>query len=126
MSSHEEARSFVLQHQGVSSEAISLLDKGALVKVLDNDQGVERQFGSCRLGNSLRTKRLQKIATQMLSQPEQSLPQQNPDWADLKAAYRFFDSKGVTFTAIAEQHWRQTRETKPGRYLPISDTTDID
>jgi hypothetical protein len=96
------------------------------VVVLDNDQWVENQFGSCQLGNSLRTKRLQKVATQMLSQPEQSLPKQNPQWADLKAAYRLFDQKRVTFDAVAEQHWQQTRRTKPGRYLLISDTTDID
>ena len=96
------------------------------MKVLDNDQWVEKQFGSCQLGNSLRTKRLQKVATQMLSQPEQSLPKQNPQWADLKAAYRLFDKQAVTFDAVAEQHWQQTRQTKPGRYLLISDTTDID
>ena len=28
-------------------------------------------------------------------------------------------------SVASEPHWRQTRETKPGRYLLISDTTDI-
>jgi len=96
------------------------------VKFLDNDQWVEKQFGSCQLGNTLRTKRLQKVAANMLAQPERSLPKQNSQWADLKAAYRLFDNDRVTFDAVAEQHWRQTRQTKPGRYLLISDTTDID
>lgn len=129
MSGHEEARSIDLRHREVSSQAISLFFAwmgNTLVKVLDNDQWVEKQFGECQLGNSLRTKRLQKVASQMLSQPEQSLPKQNPLWADLKAAYRLFDTKDVTFDAVAEQHWWQTRQTKPGRYLLISDTTDID
>jgi hypothetical protein len=98
----------------------------ALVKVLDNDLWVEKQFASCQFGNSLRTKRLQKVAAQMLAQPEQSLPKQTAQWADLKAAYRLFDNPSVTFDAIAEPHWQQTRQTKPGRYLLISDTTDID
>lgn len=97
-----------------------------LVKLRDNDQWVEKQFGSCQLGNTLRTKRLQKVAANMLAQPEQSLPKQNTQWADLKAAYRLFDNDRVTFDAVAEQHWRQTRQTKPGRYLLISDTTDVD
>jgi len=61
----------------------------------------------------------------MLNCPEQSLPKQNTAWADLKAAYRFFDNQHVTFDAVAEQHWEQTRQTKPGRHLVISDTTDI-
>lgn len=94
--------------------------------VRSNEQWVEDQFGQCELANSLRTRRLQKVARAMLSCPEQSLPKQNTAWADLKAAYRLFDNEHVTFDAVAEQHWRQTRQTKPGRYLLISDTTDID
>ena len=122
------ARWLVLQYEGVSSQAnlLSCTDGSTLVKVLDNDQWVETQFGSCQLGNSLRTKRLQKVAANMLGQPEESLPKQNNRWAELKAAYRLFDNEDVTFEAVAEQHWRQTRQTKPGRYLLICDTTDID
>lgn len=96
------------------------------MKVLDNDQWVRKQFGGCELGNSLRTQRLQKVAGHMLDQPEESLPKQNVSWTDLKAAYRLFANQRVTLDAVAGPHWRQTRQTKPGRYLLISDTTDID
>jgi Transposase DNA-binding/Transposase Tn5 dimerisation domain len=98
----------------------------SLMKLLDNNQWVERQFGNCDLGDRRRTERLLTIATNMIASPEASLPQQNVDWSDLKAAYRFFATPAVTFDAVAEQHWQQTRLTKPGRYLLISDTTDID
>ena len=94
--------------------------------VRSNDQWVEDQFNQCELANSLRTRRLQKVASAMLSCPEMSLPKQNTAWADLKAAYRLFNNEHVTFDAVAEQHWLQTRQTSPGRYLLISDTTDID
>lgn len=94
--------------------------------VRTNDQWVEDQFSQCELANSLRTRRLQRVAGAMLSCPETSLPKQNTAWADLKAAYRLFDNEHVTFDAVAEQHWKQTRQTKPGRYLLISDTTDVD
>lgn len=94
--------------------------------VKSNEEWVEGQFGQCRLGNRLRTKRLQQVAEAMLACPEKSLPQQNTDWADLKAAYRLFDNEQVSFDAVAGPHWQQTRQTKPGRYLLISDTTDID
>ena len=96
------------------------------MKVLDNGEWVEAQFGQCQLGNALRTKRIQKVASNLLNSPEQSLPKQNPEWKDLKAAYRLFQNDQVTFDAVAEQHWKQTRQTKPGRYLLISDTTEID
>lgn len=96
------------------------------MKTLDNEGWVEQQFGGCNLGNALRTKRLQRIATNMLSSPDQSLPQQNVHWADIKAAYRLFQNERVTFDAVSQMHWRQTRQTASGRYLCISDTTDID
>ena len=96
------------------------------VKLENNDAWVEEQFGQCELGNKLRTARLRKVAKAMLDCPEESLVTQNSGWADAKAAYRLFDTDAVTFDAVAEQHWKQTRQTAPGRYLLISDTTDID
>ena len=96
------------------------------MKVVDNEEWVESNFSSCDLGDARRTKRLVRIADNMLAAPEKSLPQQNVEWADVKAAYRFFANENNTFERIAAPHWRQTRQTKPGRYLLISDTTDVD
>ncbi len=93
---------------------------------LDSKAWVERQFSDANLGDQRRQKRLAVIAQNMLNQPEESLPTQNVEWKDLKAAYRFFDCEDVTFEAITSTHWQQTRATEPGRYLLISDTTDID
>lgn len=95
------------------------------MKVLDNKQWASETFLDCNLGDPRRTKRLLKVAEGMLDAPDQSLPSQFSDWADLKAAYRFFDTERVTFDAICLPHWEQTRKTKPGRYLLISDTTDL-
>lgn len=106
--------------------SVSFVEDAPRMKTLDSDQWVERQFGECELGNLARTKRLQSVAINMLSSPEQSLPKQNVRWADLKAAYRLFGNQRVTFDAVSDVHWRQTRQTAPGRYLCISDTTDID
>lgn len=98
----------------------------SVMKVVDNVQWVEQNFGDCELGDARRTTRLVKIAENMLAAPEKSLPQQNVEWADVKAAYRFFDNENNTFEKIAAPHWQQTRQTNPGRYLLISDTTDVD
>jgi hypothetical protein len=96
------------------------------MKFVDNQSWIDTQFSQAHLGDQRRTRRLLTVAYHMLAGPEQSLPKQNPRWSDLKAAYRLFDNDRVTFNAVAESHWRQTRATKPGRYLLISDTTDID
>lgn len=99
---------------------------GAVMRLLDNMDWVHENFGGCQLGNKLRNKRLAFVATNMLEAPESSLCQQNPEWSDTKAAYELWKRDQVTFDAVAECHWNLTRQTQPGRYLLISDTTDLD
>lgn len=93
--------------------------------VVDNDKWIEQQFAECDFGDLRRTKRMTKVAASLLAEPDSRLPEQNKLWKDLKAAYRLFDTEAVTFEATAQPHWEQTRRTKSGRYLLISDTTDI-
>lgn len=94
--------------------------------VVDNQEWIKDQFAQCQFKHKKRTERLQTVATNMLAAPEQSLPAQNTQWKDLKAAYALFDRPEVTHAAVCEPHWQQTGDTKPGRYLLISDTTDLD
>ena len=98
----------------------------SVVKILDNKRWVLQNFEECELGDKRRTKRLVSVANGMIDAPEESLPSQFPEWACLKAAYRLFDTPQVTLENICTPHWKQTRDTKPGRYLLISDTTELD
>jgi hypothetical protein len=98
---------------------------GAVVRLLENPEWVVENFGGCDLKHVKRNERLQIVANHLLAAPEASLPQQN-NWSDLKAAYRLFQRPEVTFDAVAQCHWQRIRNTAPGRYLCISDTTDID
>lgn len=84
------------------------------------------QFGDCQLGDVRRTKRLIGMAQQVANNPSASFPRQMESWGDLKAAYRLFASKEVTFEAVARPHWERTRAVAPGRYLVLGDTTEID
>ncbi len=86
----------------------------------------EEQFGACKLGDKRRPKRLIQVAAGVAANPSASFPEQAGSWGDLKAAYRLFDQEEVTFNAIAEPHWQQTRARRPGRYLVIGDTTELD
>ena len=94
----------------------------------DFDTGVwaEAQFGQCELGDRRRTKRLVQMAQQVANNPSASLPDQTETWSDLKAAYRLFDNAEVTFAAVADGHWQQTRQQPAGRYLILGDTTELD
>jgi hypothetical protein len=86
---------------------------------LDTAKWAEKQFGSCQLGNIARNRRAVKMAIEFASE-------QFEDWHDLKAAYRLFDQDDVTFGALCEPHWNQTREMASGTCLLINDTMETD
>ena len=83
-------------------------------------------FGTCELGDKRRTNRLVQVAEQVGNNPSASLPNQLELWSDLKAAYRLFDCKAVTFEAVARPHWELTKHSANGRCLLIGDTTEFD
>jgi len=68
------------------------------------------------------------IATHLAASPGGTLPQAFPDWAELKAAYRFSGQRGVTFDRVLSPHLARTRNEcrQPGEYLIIEDTTLLD
>lgn len=88
----------------------------------------QHEFTFAPLGDQRRTKRLVNIATHLAASPGGTLPQAFPDWAELKAAYRFFGQRGVSFERILSPHRERTRQAcrQPGEYLLIEDTTLLD
>ena len=88
----------------------------------------QNEFGFAQLGDERRNKRLVNIAQHLAAVPGGTLPQAFPDWAELKAAYRFFDQRGVSFERVLAPHVERTRQTcrQPGEYLLIEDTTLLD
>jgi len=91
-------------------------------------QWAQEEFALAELGDQRRTRRLMNIATRLAQNPGGTLPQAFPSWAELKAAYRFFDQPKVGWEAIAAPHWERTRAScrAPGEYLLIEDTTQLD
>jgi len=96
--------------------------------LLPSEQWARTQFGVAQLGDKRRNERLVKIAQKLVNAPTGILPGAFPLWADLKAAYRFFDGGGATFENIIQPHLEHTREAcrQPGEYLIIEDNTDLD
>lgn len=88
-------------------------------------QWAQTEFGLAQLGDQRRTKRLIKIAAGLAQSPGGTLPQAFADWAELKAAYRFFGQRGVTFERVMGPHLERTQQAcrQPGEYLLIEDTT---
>jgi hypothetical protein len=93
---------------------------------LPPQQWAEEQFAACELGDFRRTRRAVEVAATFAANPSGSTPHQTENWADLKAAYRLFDSDGVTFESLALPHWQQTRARTSGHWLVLEDTTELD
>lgn len=93
--------------------------------IVENTEWIEQNFVGCQLGNTLRNQRLVTVAQSMIERPDESLPTQNADWCDLKAAYNLFDRPEATLENIARVHWEKTRQASCQHALLICDTTDI-
>jgi hypothetical protein len=96
------------------------------LKELEPELWSELEFGACELGDGRRTRRLIQYARQMAEKPDASTPRQTEGWSDCKAVYRLFERPEVTFEAVTAAHYERTVKLPPGRYLVISDTTEVD
>ena len=96
--------------------------------LLSDKHWAQHEFGFAQLGDQRRNKRLVNIAQHLAASPGGTLPQAFPDWSELKAAYRFFDQKAVSYQAVMAPHVERTQQAcrQPGEYLIIEDTTLLD
>lgn len=101
----------------VDSADVSLMDSWA-----------EEEFGTAKLGDARRTKRLIALAHTFGTRPSASLPDAAHDPAMLKAAYRFFDTDAIEPAAILASHTRSTydRCASVPIVLAPQDTTELD
>jgi hypothetical protein len=91
-------------------------------------QWAQNEFGFADVGEPRLNKRLVKIATNLAANPAGTLPQAFTDWAELKAAYRFFDNPKVDYAKVVQPHLERTQKAcrEPGEYLIIEDSTILD
>jgi hypothetical protein len=88
----------------------------------------EEEFSEANLGDKRLTARLVQLASVLGERPHNSLPDASGDLATLKAAYRFFDNKGVTPEALLLSHVGASyrRMASVDIVLAVQDTTFLD
>ena len=88
----------------------------------------QQEFAFANLGEARLNKRLVKVATNLAGNPGGTLPQAFAQWAELKAAYGFFDNRAVDFGKVMQPHCERTRRfcREAGEYLIIEDTSILD
>src|SRR5215213_5516637 len=71
---------------------------------------VDGELAGCSLADERLTKRLRKLLAQIGSAMWQSIPLVCQDWANAKAAYRFFSNERVSEADILAGHLQSTRD----------------
>ena len=97
-------------------------------EILDPECWAKSTFGTSQLKDIRRTARAVKAATRMAENASASLPDQMHTWKETMALYRLLDEADVTFDALMQPHWQQTREqiAKEPVVLLVQDTTEVD
>jgi len=88
----------------------------------------ERELAGCTFADARLSRRLHKLIERMDGAIGGSLPLICQDWANTKAAYRFFDNQRVSEAQILAGHFEATRErfaATEGTILVLQDTTEF-
>jgi hypothetical protein len=89
---------------------------------------VEGELAGCSLADERPNKRLRKLLAQIGSSMRQSIPLVCQDWANAKAAYRFFANDWISEADILAGHFQATRDrtaATDGPVLVLHDTTEF-
>jgi hypothetical protein len=89
---------------------------------------VARELAGCSFADERLNKRLHKLLAQIGSAMGQSIPLVCQDWANTKAAYRFFSNARVSEADILAGHFQSTRDrtvATGGPVLVLHDTTEF-
>jgi hypothetical protein len=88
----------------------------------------EREFGSCKLGDPRRTRRLIRVARDFYARPQATVPRAcNGDTARVKATYRLMNNEDLSLKKLLEAPCRQTvtRMRDHTVVLAVQDTTSL-
>ncbi len=87
----------------------------------------ERMFGTVKLGDQRRSRRLVEAAARIAERPHGSLPSKF-DWNELRGVYRLMNRPEATADSILTPHYRQVREEMARHpvVLVVHDTTYLD
>jgi hypothetical protein len=89
---------------------------------------LDGELAGCSLADERLNKRLRKLLAQIGNAMGQSIPLVCQDWANAKAAYRFFSNERVSEADILAGHFQSTRDrtaAADGPVLVLHDTTEF-
>jgi hypothetical protein len=109
---------------------LTLRDRSAkgCLRSLKGECWIDRESRGCEFRDARLGDRFRKLLTQIGSAMGQSIPLVCQDWANTKAAYRFFSNDRVSEADILAGHFQSTRDraaATEGLVLVLHDTTEF-
>jgi hypothetical protein len=95
---------------------------------LQSDRWIDSELARCNFKDTRHGKRLRKLLEQLSENIGGTIPWACQDWANTKAAYRFFSNERVTEEEILGRHCQATRdrlEASSALILMLHDTTEF-
>src|SRR5215471_8696601 len=95
---------------------------------VDGTAWFERELAGCKLADARLDKRLRTLLEQIGDAVGESVPMACQDWANTKAAYRFFSNDRVNEADILAGHFQSTRDrvsASDGPIFVLHDTTEF-
>jgi hypothetical protein len=89
---------------------------------------MEEEMAGCQFSDERLAKRSRKLIEQMAGRIGDSIPSACQDWANVKAAYRFFSNQAVSEQEILGGHFAATKKriaATAERVLLLHDTTEF-
>ena len=78
------------------TEVVSTVGMGIEQKTFPTETWMERELAGCKFRDVRLEKRFRKLFEQLSGAPGESIPMVCQDWANTKAAYRFFSNERVS------------------------------
>jgi Transposase DNA-binding/Transposase Tn5 dimerisation domain len=97
------------------------------VRIIEQEDWIETEFGAADLGDARRTQRLLTLMGQLAARPGASLPEACGSRGQLKAAYRFFATEAIEPEDLWASHIAATYERAAAVpvVLAVQDTTEL-
>lgn len=107
----------------------TISNKALLAKNENADtEWIDKELAGCKFKDERLGKRFKNLFSQMSSSIGETIPFACQDWANTKAAYRFFSNDRVNENEILKGHFQSTRDRfteTTGPILILQDTTDF-
>ncbi len=99
-----------------------------IATTINDNEWLNQELMGCEFKDERLGKRFRMLCEQLWNGVGKTIPFSCQDWANTKAAYRFFSNERVTEDQILEGHFRSTKErffNTDGPILILQDTTEF-